>query len=95
MASDCARLERFPGAIVSESPVMPEYASCGKPHSGPCTRGKRRNSTSAAGAACASSRPAERALALRLRCGALKPISVAVSAKSAAHISAAVGIDCV
>ena len=74
---------------------MPAYASCGRPQSGPCTRGKRRKSASAAGAACASSRPAVRVLAALARAGALKPTSVAVRAKTPAHIAAAVGIDCV
>ena len=95
MLSESASCDRVPGLMVSESPLMPAKASCGNPHSGPCTRGKSTNSTSAAGAACASSRPVVRRLARSARCGALKPTSVAVMLKTPTHMAAAVGIDCV
>ena len=81
--------------MVSESPVMPAYASCGSPHNGPGTRGKRRKSASAAGAACATSSAAVRTLAREGRCGALNPMSVAVSTNTASAISAAVSMVCV
>ena len=81
--------------MVSERPVRPAYASCGRPQSGPCTRGKSTKSASAAGAACARSSAAVRRFARTGRLGALKPTSVAVSAKTPMHIVPAVGIDCV
>ncbi|MNC97408.1 hypothetical protein D3C83_150550 [compost metagenome] len=49
--------------MVSESPLTPENASCGKPHSGPGTRGNSRNSTSMSGTDWARSQPAERSCA--------------------------------
>ena len=81
--------------MVSESPVIAEYASCGSPHSGPCTRGKSTKSASAAGAACARSSAEVRRLARSARCGALKPTSAAVRRKSAAAISTALRMVCV
>ncbi len=92
MASDWMRLEMLPGVMESDSPVMPPYASVGMPHSGPCTRGKSKNSTSITGAPCSISMPAVRAESSGGRAGACTIASPAVSTSAVAKMSVAVGM---
>ena len=92
--SDVDRLLIDPGDMLSERPVMPEYASCGRPHSGPCTRGKRKNSSSITGLACSSRLPAVRRLSFIGRVGAAAPDRLAVTISTVTSISAAVWMVC-
>ena len=52
---DCARLEKSPGDIDSDRPVVELPSLCCWPHSGPPGRGNSTNRMAASGSACSSS----------------------------------------
>ena len=90
MASDCATSLMVPGAMRSLRPELALKASCGNPHSGPCTRGNSRNSTSMKGSAWASSQaPCRSGSAMPPRDPGCRLISAAMMTTSAASASAA------
>ncbi len=85
-----------PGAIRSDSPVRPAWASPGKPHSGPWMRGNSTNSASASGAASANTVSARRR---RRRSGGTAPVywkEICAHSRTitVTLISSAVGIVC-
>ena len=94
MASERDRRLMAPGLMLSDKPVTPLKASCGKPQSGPGRRGNSRNSSSTSGTACSSSSAAVRSSLVKRRCPGCSPIRLALITSTVSSISAAVGSDC-
>ena len=88
-----ARFRRAPSSRTGRSCRRRRPAA--GPTAGPGRAERAGTAPSAAGTPCASSRPAVRRLARGARCGALKPISVAVMANNATAMASAVAMDCV
>jgi hypothetical protein len=92
-ASERDSLERLPGDIVSDRPVV-AYASCGMPHSGPCTRGNSTKMISDSGMACSSRMPAMRRRGLSPSAPVCMCTQVARTTINVASMYVAVGMLC-